>query len=200
MEIKTADNRFNFTFWWVLNKIRDLMLPDKKVISYHFNLDITRKNPISFGEEERVIKFLISNKVIKEVKEPDHFEFGEEGTEDYKVSKIYHFKIMRKFYFLYDKYSLKLLPQKDIRFKKLKSKMLKELIVSKFSGEYETKLLQILSNGSKTASEIKDETGVGKEYHLISNVNKKLKNTAFKIEPTKSGTFKEYKKYRLIIS
>ena len=200
MEIKTADDRFNFTVWWVLNKIRGLMLPDKKVISYHFNLDITRKNPISFGEEERVIKFLISNKVIKEVKKPDLFELGEKETKHYKVSKIYHYEIKRKFYDLYDKYTLKLLPKNGNRLKKLKKQMLNDLIDSKLSGEYEKKLILILSLGSKTASEIKDETGVGNVYHLISNVKKKLKNSPFKLETTKSGTYKEYKKYRLAIS
>jgi hypothetical protein len=119
-------------------------------------------------------------------------------TDHYSVSRVFTFKVMRKFNKLYDKYTLKQLPKNNNRFVKSKSKMLKDLIDSKFSGKREKKLLEILSKGDKTTSEIKNETGVRDVPQLVYDVRQKLKGTAFKIVSIKSNNFIEYKMYRLV--
>ena len=199
--MEKAEEKFDKSVFFVLNKIMSEALPDNfSKIRYLFDLDITRQRPISYKDEKKALEFLIDYKVIEEIAEKDVVEIGKKGTTKYKAYHSYTFATTKRFFAFYDRYSLKVSRVNTKSYRTIKRRLIQNLIESKFRGEYEKKLILLLSKDDKTASQLQAEIGVKNIYHLIKNTRKKLQATPFKIEGIKSGTFREYKKFRLTIS
>ena len=105
--MKTAIDQFNSSVWLVLNKTKDYTISEGKLISYYFDLDITRRKPMTYRDEERALQYLQKNKVIKEIVKVDTAEIGLPAEENHKIYSIYHFKINNKFSEYYDIFIMK---------------------------------------------------------------------------------------------
>ena len=106
--MNTAEERFDRYVWYVLDKIAQEALPNRLgEVSYTFNIDITRTNPISYTSERKALDYLLNNKVIEKIGEDVLAEGGEKGMKSYYVEEIYRFKIKKKFYDFYDRFQYK---------------------------------------------------------------------------------------------
>jgi hypothetical protein len=197
--MNTAENRFDSYVWYVLDKIMQAALPDRLgEVSYTFNIDITRSNPISYPNERKALDYLLNNNAIEKIGEDVIAEGGEKGTSNYYVEEIYRFKIKKNFYDFYDRFYSKVYGSNTKEGKKITDRLIQNLIES-LDGRYEKALISLLGKGDKTAKDLK-ETGVIDVYHLISNTNEKIVKLGFEIVLTKVKDTDGLKKYHLSIS
>lgn len=199
MKMKTAEEKSNYYIWLVLDKIMQETLPNQlREVSYHFNIDITRKNPISFMDERNSLNYLLNNGVIKKVGEDVIAEGGEKGKSSYYVEEIYRLKIRNKFYDFYDYFHTKVYGSDTKENKRITKRLIQNLVES-LEGKFEKKLVLLLSKSDKTAKEL-EETGARDIRHLILNTNKKITKCGFEIILTKIKDTDGLRKYHLSIS
>ena len=197
--MKTAEEKSNYYIWLVLDKIMQETLPNQlSEVSYAFNIDITRKNPISYMNEKNSLNYLLNHGIIEKVGEDVIAEGGEKGTSSYYVEEIYRLKIKKKFYDFYDLYYTKVFGLENTKDKKIWNRNIQNIIKS-LAGKYEKQLVLLLSKGDKTAKELED-TGASDIRHLISNTNKKLVKRGFKISLTKIKNPDGLRKYHFSAS
>jgi hypothetical protein len=197
--MNTAEERFDRYVWYVLDKIAQEALPNRLgEVSYTFNIDITRTNPISYTSERKALDYLLNNKVIEKIGEDVLAEGGEKGMKSYYVEEIYRFKIKKKFYDFYDRFQYKVFALDTEKSGKIMKRIIQNLSES-LDGKYEKLLITFLSKGDKTAKEL-EETGARDVRHLISNTNKKLVKRGFKISLTRIKDTDGLRKYHFSTS
>lgn len=196
MKMKTANERFSYSVWFVLDKIKDYMIPNKYEISYYFDINIRRIKPLSYKDEDRALKYLIENKVIREVREPDEAEVGKPGDKHHAAFIIYNFRINRKFFEYYDTFRAKAFYQTaktNSRQKDFIRKQALELIKTKKIGKKQGRLLRLLSHMNPiVVSELESKTKTDNLKALVRDTRKHLENTPFRIVLVRSESiFKE---------
>lgn len=110
MDILTADGQFDYAVWYVLNHIQKQKLPypNKGVYYYIINIDIRNRANFLYGIEYDAIQFLMAEKVIKEIGEPDDIRGGVEGTPSFQCEEGHHFKALARFDEFYKLYTNKI--------------------------------------------------------------------------------------------
>ncbi len=203
MKMQTADEIFDYSVWFVLDKIREAMLPDNSVISYFLDINVKRLSPISFQNERKAIKYLLSSGVIREIGEPVIIEGGTKGTINYSVIENYKYKIIRKrFTKFYEHFYLKVFSKKhNNKVKKLVKEKLKELIKVRKIGKKQTKLLFLLADHKPVyRSVIESKTKSKNLTALIRDTRKSIKGSIFGIELIRSNTISKENSYKLVIN
>ena len=197
--MKTAEEKSNYYIWYVLDKIMRGALPNQLgEVTYTFNKDVTRTNPISYGDERNALTYLFNNNVIKKVGEDVLAEGGEKGTRSYYVEEIYRLRVKKRFYDYYDLFYIKVFGLEEKKDKKIWNRIIQNIIKS-LTGEYEKQLILLLSKGDKTAKDL-EETGAKAVRHLIKNTNEKIKKFGLEITITKIRDLNGLRKYHLTIS
>lgn len=106
---KSAESKYNFAVWYVLNRIKKEMLfnADKqRVVDYLLDVNVKREAPISLVEEQNVIQALLKDRVIVLEDEPWETGTGEPQTPDYHPFLLHHFIVNDNFEDYYEKYQI----------------------------------------------------------------------------------------------
>lgn len=203
MKIQTADEKFAYSFWIVMDKIREAMIPDKSEIMYLFDLNVRRSEPITFMNEGKAIKFLLSKGVIRQIGDPVLIESGNKGSTGYSVAEEYHFKIIRKRFLKLHKFAyIKAFSKaQNKNVKLLVDELLVEMIKGRKIGRKQAKLLLLLKNlepvsRSVLISRINTQNLTG----LVRDTKKSIKKSEFAIELVRSHSISKENSYRLVVS
>lgn len=100
MDIKTIEDQFHHCVWLFLEDIYEKLLPEMKtgsVVKIYVNRDITLHKCDSPMNKDKVISFLISQKVIKQTKKPEIMGSGTSGQHGYQAYGVYSFKVLPAF-------------------------------------------------------------------------------------------------------
>ncbi len=199
--MKTADEKFSYSVWFVLDKIKSYMIPKNYEISYHFDANIKRTKPLTYFGEDKALKFLFDEKVIREIKDRDEAEVGKPGEKHHAAFIIYHLGINRKFFEYYDLYKIKAFSQlSDEKYKSFIQNKVLEFIKAKKIGKKQGKLLKFLSTMSPVSmSYLRSKTKTSDLVGLVRDTRKSLKKSPFKIILVRSGSSFKGNAYQLIV-
>src|SRR3989344_6951633 len=104
---KSAESKYNFAVWYVLNRIKKEMLFNsnkQRVADYRLDVNVKRDAPVGLVEEQNVIQALLKEGVISMVDEPWETGTGEPQTPDYHPFLLHHFIVNNSFEDYYEKY------------------------------------------------------------------------------------------------
>lgn len=100
MNIKTIEDQFHYCVWLFLEDIYEKLLPEMKtgsVVKIYVNRNITLRKCNSPMNKDKVISFLISQKVIKQTKKPEIMGSGTPGQHGYQAYEVYSFRVLPAF-------------------------------------------------------------------------------------------------------
>ena len=104
---KSAESKYNFAVWYVLNRIKKALLFDPthgRVADYLLDVNVKRDAPIDLVEEQNVIQALLKEGVVSLEDEPWETGTGEPQTPDYHPFLLHHFIVNDSFEDYYEKY------------------------------------------------------------------------------------------------
>lgn len=106
---KSAESKYNFAVWHVLNRIKKEMLFNsnkQRVVDYLLDVNVKREAPITLVEEQNVIQALLKDGIITLQDEPWETGTGKPQTLDYHPFLLHHFIVNDGFDDYYDKYQI----------------------------------------------------------------------------------------------
>lgn len=101
----TADEKLNYAIWKFLDTLEE-SLPDKKSRQVEYSIDVNVSLPgySSPFVQNKILKILKDDGVVKELGEPDVDESSTVHDEHYSVSECHHLLLTNKFESAYKKY------------------------------------------------------------------------------------------------
>lgn len=104
---KSAESKYNFAVWHVLNRIKEQLQFDPKkerVVAYLMDINVKYHTGVGLVEERKIIEKLINEGIITMISEPDQVGVGEPQTPEYKAYELLHFKVNSGFEDYHDQY------------------------------------------------------------------------------------------------
>lgn len=198
----TAIDKFNYSIWFVLDKIKDYKITKGDIISYYLDLDVTRIKPISVRDERRALNFLKDNKVIGEIEELETLQLENLRGKSNRNFIIHHFRIANSFSEYYKTFTLKSLSStKDGDYIKTTKRQVLEFIKTARLANKQSRLLKLLSNmKSVSTDELESKIHTKNLTALVRDTRKRIKKSVFTIELERSHSISRNNAYKLTIN